>query len=134
MSSNNIRVYFAIYDYETPDELTDRLDIQPSRTELKGSRRSIGPNSASVEILNNAWILDANPGELNDQFRSLFFRLENAIDKINGLSDIDLQFSVVVNSEDANTGLHFDNDILLKVAELHGATIDVDYYYVGEDI
>lgn len=127
-------VYFAIYDFSSVEELTQILKISPDRTEIKGQDREIGPNGASVKILNNAWIIDAQDMEsIDSQFDSIFSRINQGIDQINSLTDVSLQFSIVINSEDANSGFNISAETLANITKIKQASIDVDHYYVGED-
>ena len=70
---------------------------------------------------------------IDSQFDSIFSRINQGIDQINSLTDVSLQFSIVINSEDANSGFNISAETLANITKIKQASIDVDHYYVGED-
>ena len=139
IDTHKVALKFFNFDC-TPEELTEDLGLEPTKTGLKGQKYHLGPEAGkrirtwewnfwmyqvTVEK-NRHWIGD----QIDDFIDNIIKPRQEKIKKIISTT-CDSEFSIVQYIyEGCNPGLHFDNARLKIIADI-GAEIDVDIYVLG---
>ena len=126
------RVEFQIFDFpESPDELTQKLGMAPSRVSVPGDRAPLVPHR---RLKVSRWILEApnHDAPLQDQLHELLDLLWPLADRINDLPVGERVIECVVHDVDRSVPLTFDNDDIARIARLD-AHFDITYYNVDSD-
>ncbi len=126
------RVEFEIFDFsESPNELTQKLGITPSRVSVPGDRAPLMPHR---RLKVSRWAVEApsQDAPLQDQLHELLDLLMPLADRINDLRGGERVISCVINDVDRSVPLTFDNDEIARIAKLD-AHFDITYYNVDSD-
>lgn len=122
--------YFSLFgDHFNPDEVTSKLNINPTRTAIKGD--AINELHSRKET---SWTLSTEYEEsldINDQLKIVVNLLKDKVDALISLQmnhKLNSKFFIVVVIEDGQApALYFDSDFI-KFAGLINAEIDIDLY------
>lgn len=119
-----------VSDLRTPEEITEALGVECSKSWRKGDKRA---NTVIVEK-HNGWLLDSalpRSAPLESHIDSLLKRLSPHVEKIKKLSrNDDVELSCVVYAS-SPPPLNFPKPMIHQLGEM-GASLDVDLYVMGE--
>jgi hypothetical protein len=124
----------------SPEELTKKLGLEPTKTGVKGQSYWQGPADKKIEKIwpHNYWeyrvVKNENKwiSEQVDQFIDEIITPKKEILK-QIISSCEAEFSIVqYYYSSCNPGLHFDNKRLQIISDI-GAEIDIDIYCLSEE-
>jgi hypothetical protein len=127
MSDSKVYVRLKIIsDALTPEQISNRLGMSPSKSWHAGDRR--GPTIIKEKC--NGWVLESDlpPGApLEAHVESLLARLAPLSDRIESLAEGNIvEFSCVAYAKEA-PALNFQKSLLRQIVNL-GASLDIDLY------
>ncbi len=124
----------------SPDELSSKLGLIPTKTGTKGQIYFIGPEKNKIQKVwdynyweyrieksDNTWISD----QLDEFIKVVIIPIK---DTLKGLSsECEIEISLIQYSHiSVNPGLHFDKTIIKTISEID-ADLDIDIYCLCED-
>lgn len=133
---NKINVTFSIYDFDdSPEELTEKIGIEPSETGVAGDVKYIGPEGkpkATVKIKRNMWRLksDLSPElPLEEQLSRLLDKLLVKKDNLK-IGRCNKEIFCAIYFNDNNPNLVLSKELIDKLSELKIALV-FDLYFIG---
>lgn len=132
-TTSEVMVYFKIVsDDLSPDFVTQKLELMPTRTHERGDR--IGPETDRTWDF-SAWYLETDYQEsfdVNDQLEQILSQLrgkEEAIDELyEKYEDLMTQFVIVIIINEGQTpALYFDSSVIAFAHRIR-ADFDIDMY------
>ena len=139
MSKQEVKVSLVIGGSNcAPEEITASLGIEPTRIYRKGESKIVGspPRELPMKHKESVWILDApdNDADIERKLEWLANKLSDRAEAVKRITEkCPAEVSIVIYSGDANPGLRLSSQLLMKIADL-GLDVDVDLYYMGEDL
>lgn len=139
-TTNRNHIIFGFYDFDVhPNEITDSLDLKPTKTGLKGEEYEVGEQRKIEKTRDcNFWEIEVKTltndfiGDLVDKFVADVIR--DRTKEINKLSNkCQCKLTVVQYYRDGwNPGYFFSRELIKLLADIN-AEIDIDTYCLSED-
>jgi hypothetical protein len=139
-ATNRNHIIFSFYDFDvSPDDITNRLELSPTKTGLKGEEFEIGGRNKIKKIRDcNFWEFEIKAvtndfiGDLVDKFAQDI--IKDRTEEIKSLSSTcQCKLTVVQYYKDGwNPGYFFSCDLVRLLADIN-AEIEIDTYCLSED-
>ncbi|MGK2886969.1 MAG: DUF4279 domain-containing protein [Rhodococcus sp. (in: high G+C Gram-positive bacteria)] len=125
---NELRVSFLICGFSIdPDQLSEKLELTPSRTWRKGDLSNARTGRTYSE---NSWVLEPknmDAASMDEQAAELLEQLLPLKDAIRSVDGAESQLTVVVYAREFVPEIHLSASVLAGLASL-GCSLDVDLY------
>ncbi len=128
-------VSFVICDFEClPEEITKQIGIEPTNTWLKDEVRVVG--KGKVRIRQNTWNLKSELPLTDSVEKHLLHLLDKLAPHKKIINELGkkyyVEFSCGLYFYEVNPGIHLDNKVIKRIAELN-VKLDLDMYCLGEN-
>lgn len=128
----DIKVSLIISGFEgSPDAISRVLELQPSRTQLRGEPVSFGELKTKLRRKANFWILGSgcpSTASLQDQVAAIVRQVERAAERFRNLPDgASVTLSCAIYDYSRSVAIGFDASVISALGAI-GADLDVDYY------
>ena len=140
MTTNRNHIIFGFYDFDVlPSDITNQLNLKPTKTGLKGEEYEIGGQNKIKKIRDyNFWEFEIKTvtndfiGDLVDKFAQDF--IKDRIKEIKTFSGkCQCKLTIVQYYRDGwNPGYFFNSGLIGLLADIN-AEIDIDTYCLSED-